>query len=198
MLGVDIASYNHNFLDDRQKTDIICPLLKEVLGYNDNEIEGFLNTLFFPPLAINLSNEEVRQIMQPFWDYDISVWAFEIDDNSRNIILPDYDTRYLTSKYFGVVSQPPQEHYYDKPVVTRDKLIDPWHPPTNNPNWVHPSLKSKIQIQNANIPKCPICQSTNLSKITIAKKAAKIALFGIFGMGDNGKTWKCNNCGSKF
>ena len=49
-----------------------------------------------------------------------------------------------------------------------------------------------------NIPKCPICGSTNLSKITIAQKAGKIVLFGIFGMGDNGKTWKCNNCGSKF
>lgn len=52
--------------------------------------------------------------------------------------------------------------------------------------------------QSTNIPKCPICQSTNLSKITTAQKAGKIALFGIFGMGDNGKTWKCNNCGSKF
>ena len=49
-----------------------------------------------------------------------------------------------------------------------------------------------------NKPKCPICQSTNLSKITTVQKAGKIALFGVFGMGDNGKTWKCNNCGSKF
>ena len=52
--------------------------------------------------------------------------------------------------------------------------------------------------QQQNTPKCPICQSTNLSKITTVQKAGKIALFGIFGMGDNGKTWKCNNCGSKF
>ena len=49
-----------------------------------------------------------------------------------------------------------------------------------------------------NKPHCPICNSTNLSKITTTKKVAKIAAFGIFGMGDNGKTWKCNNCGSKF
>lgn len=56
----------------------------------------------------------------------------------------------------------------------------------------------KRQAQRANVPKCPICGSTNLSKITITHKAGKIALFGIFGMGDNGKTWKCNNCGSKF
>lgn len=49
-----------------------------------------------------------------------------------------------------------------------------------------------------NKPKCPICGSTNLSKITATKKVMKIAAFGIFGMGDNGKTWKCNNCDSKF
>ena len=51
---------------------------------------------------------------------------------------------------------------------------------------------------SSNKPKCPICQSTNLSKISATKKVAKIAVFGVFGMGDNGKTWKCNNCGSKF
>jgi len=49
-----------------------------------------------------------------------------------------------------------------------------------------------------NKPKCPICNSTNLAKITATKKIAKMAAFGIFGMGDNGKTWKCKNCGSKF
>lgn len=45
---------------------------------------------------------------------------------------------------------------------------------------------------------CPICKSTNLSKISTAKKAAKISLFGIFGAGDVGKTYKCNKCGTKF
>ena len=57
--------------------------------------------------------------------------------------------------------------------------------------------QEKLQIEQ-NTPKCPICQSTNLSKITTVQKAGKIALFGIFGMDDNGKTWKCSNCGSKF
>lgn len=52
--------------------------------------------------------------------------------------------------------------------------------------------------REANKPKCPICQSTNLSKISTTHKAGKIALFGIFGAGDISKTWKCNNCGSKF
>lgn len=47
--------------------------------------------------------------------------------------------------------------------------------------------------------KCPTCQSTNLSKITATKRAVKTGLFGIFGaIDDAGKTYKCNNCGSKF
>lgn len=54
------------------------------------------------------------------------------------------------------------------------------------------------KIESKPTPKCPICQSTNLSQISITKKIAKIAMFGIFGMGDKGKTWKCNDCGSKF
>lgn len=52
--------------------------------------------------------------------------------------------------------------------------------------------------EKKNEPTCPICKSTNLSKISSVKKAAKISVFGIFGAGDVGKTWKCNNCGSRF
>ena len=65
-------------------------------------------------------------------------------------------------------------------------------------DWEMISLPSSYKPKEDNIPKCPICQSTNLSKITNTRKAGKIALFGIFGAGDLGKTWKCNNCGSKF
>lgn len=56
----------------------------------------------------------------------------------------------------------------------------------------------KSRIPQLNIPQCPICQSTDLSKISTTKKVAKIATFGLYGAGDIGKTWKCNNCGSKF
>lgn len=53
-------------------------------------------------------------------------------------------------------------------------------------------------MSDANKPTCPICKSTDLKKITNTKKAAKISVFGLFGAGDIGKTWKCNNCGSRF
>jgi len=60
-------------------------------------------------------------------------------------------------------------------------------------------MKHKLDEETeATEPKCPICGSNNLSKITVAHKAGKIVLLGIFGMGDNGKTYRCNHCGSKF
>lgn len=57
--------------------------------------------------------------------------------------------------------------------------------------------RRNLQAQQC-VPKCPICGSTNLSKLSAIGKATKIGLFGIFGAGDLGKTWKCNNCSSRF
>lgn len=49
------------------------------------------------------------------------------------------------------------------------------------------------------IPKCPICGSLNINKITIGSRAVKTAAFGIAGaVDDAGKAWKCGNCGSRF
>ncbi len=49
------------------------------------------------------------------------------------------------------------------------------------------------------IPKCPICGSTNVNKISVTSRAVKTAAFGVYGaVDDAGKTYKCGNCGSKF
>lgn len=64
-------------------------------------------------------------------------------------------------------------------------------------------FKTQMQLQqnttqNDIVPRCPICNSLNLTKISAPKKIFKVGLFGIFGAGDLGKTWVCNDCGSKF
>lgn len=52
---------------------------------------------------------------------------------------------------------------------------------------------------NLNVPRCPICNSTNIKKITLSTRAVKTAAFGVVGaVDDAGKTYKCGNCGSKF
>ena len=48
-----------------------------------------------------------------------------------------------------------------------------------------------------NIPKCPTCGSTNVEKISTAKKAFGFALVGLFSS-NLGKTMHCRNCGYKW
>lgn len=49
-----------------------------------------------------------------------------------------------------------------------------------------------------NTPKCPICGSTYLRKVTATRKVLKVGLFGRLGTGDLGKTYQCCKCGAKF
>lgn len=49
-----------------------------------------------------------------------------------------------------------------------------------------------------NLPKCPICHSTNIHKISMTNKAASALAFGFFAAGHVSKTYKCDVCGSKF
>lgn len=46
--------------------------------------------------------------------------------------------------------------------------------------------------QNQNIPKCPMCGSTNISKISAMSRATSIIGFGILSK-KIGKQWQCNN-----
>ena len=49
------------------------------------------------------------------------------------------------------------------------------------------------------IPKCPICGASNINKITVSSRAIKTTIFGVVGaVDDAGKTYKCDNCGSRF
>lgn len=54
------------------------------------------------------------------------------------------------------------------------------------------------QENSINIPKCPICQSTNIEKISVVSKAGSVAMFGIYAVGKVSKEWHCNNCKSDF
>lgn len=62
------------------------------------------------------------------------------------------------------------------------------------------TLKWMRSQQNGNVgvPKCPICGSTYLRKVTATRKILKVGLFGRLGTGDLGKTYQCCKCGAKF
>ena len=55
-----------------------------------------------------------------------------------------------------------------------------------------------IKKKSANIPHCPICNSTKIQKISMGSKVGSAALFGIFAIGKLNKTFECLDCGYKF
>lgn len=58
--------------------------------------------------------------------------------------------------------------------------------------------KHALEEQNRKVPRCPICGSADLSRISEKGKTLNLMFGGIFGAEDLGKTWQCRNCGSKF
>lgn len=51
----------------------------------------------------------------------------------------------------------------------------------------------EVQAQSTYKPRCPYCNSDNLTRITSFDKAVNIALYGIFG-NKRKYQWHCNNC----
>lgn len=51
--------------------------------------------------------------------------------------------------------------------------------------------------EQQNIPKCPTCGSTNITKISTTSKVAGAVAFGLFSKTAKSQ-FKCNNCGYKW
>lgn len=178
---------------DKEILDKAIPLIKSVFGYTDEEIEGFKEKLFFPPLAMNVTLEQAKLAIQPFWDADISVYVNEYDDNTFELL--NFGSHI---KRLGLVEQAPKSHYYDEPVIRRDQLVDPYNPPTWNSAWTTGfTFKPEPQPSTLTIT-CPYCKSTDCKKISGLSKAGSVALWGIFALGKTTKQWHCNNCKSDF
>ena len=53
-------------------------------------------------------------------------------------------------------------------------------------------------VPEVHVTRCPICGSEDLLRLSALDACAKVFVFGIMGAGDLGKTWECQDCGSKF
>jgi len=62
-----------------------------------------------------------------------------------------------------------------------------------------PPKKKKSDISHISPDaKCPTCGSNNLQRFSPGNKVVKIAAFGVFGLGDVHKIFRCLNCGYKW
>lgn len=65
-------------------------------------------------------------------------------------------------------------------------------------DWVDPRKREMWVRDYTNTPKCPICGSVKIHKISLTNKVTSAIAFGILAAGHVSKTYKCDICGSKF
>lgn len=65
-------------------------------------------------------------------------------------------------------------------------------------SWVDPRQRDMWEKDYDNLPKCPICHSTKIHKISMTNKVVSALSFGVLAAGHVSKTYKCDVCSSKF
>ena len=194
MLTIESVRLNYfKSQEHKEKIDKAIPLIKEIFGYTDEEIEGFKEKIFYPPLAIDVTLEQLELALQPFIDHKINILdGYEYDDN-YNLVETLVEYRKL-----GLKPQTPKSHYYDEPIIRREQLVDPYNPPTWRSEWATGFTFKPVSQPSTPIITCPYCQSTNTKKISGLSKAVSVGLFGIFALGKTTKQFHCNNCSADF
>lgn len=156
-------------------------LLKEVLGYNDDEIDQMESEEFGRNIVNNLTLEQAKDITEIFLDNDFEIYLNDGREEGGTIywielgILPE--------------NHPPKRHYCDKPLVSREHLTDLSISKKIEP----PIINAKPTIE------CPYCHSTYTQPI-------KYSFWDRFSFGYNtgadiekvGKQFHCNNCDANF
>lgn len=149
---------------------------------------------------LNMTNEEYDKIK---WDnLKVETW-WPAKWKASACTLSDFvAARYAFENYFDKsqldTSLSKYKSNYANMFPESEESIEYFRSVGGIENYYFPQNTGNVATRPKHVPKCPICGSENLTRLTTMKKAAKIALVGIYGLEDCGKTWKCNNCGSKF
>jgi predicted nucleic-acid-binding Zn-ribbon protein len=150
-------------------------LLKEVLGYNDNEIKILESEHFCRNVANNLTIEQAKEISDIFVSNDFQIYLN--DGRGAEGVIAWRDLGIMLNKSYL------KDHYCDEPLISKEQKAN-----LSIPKIIKPAVYEKPA------PKCPTCQSTNIKKIGELERTGSIAIFGLFSKKIN-KTFKCNNCG---
>lgn len=159
-------------------------LLKEVLGYNDDEIKHMESESFGRNIVSNLTIDQAQEISKIFSDNDFQLYLND-GRGSAGVI-------YWNQLGIDWEDESPKEHYCDKPLVSREHLAD-----LSIPKKIDPPIKESL-FSTKPMVECPYCHSKDTKRITTTSKAVHTALFGIFSIGRNSKNFHCNHCGADF
>lgn len=163
--------------------DVLRNLLREILGYNDDEIKILEAEHFCRNIANNLTIEQAKDITEPFLDNEFQIY---LNDGSGS-------EGAIAWKELGITltHNPPKAHYCDQPLVSREHLAD-----LSIPKKIDPPIKESL-FNTKPVVECPYCHSKDTKKISTTSKVINTAVWGIFGTKRH-KQWHCNKCGSDF
>lgn len=113
--------------------------------------------------------------------------------DSRKLYIEEYVSKFsefepkLNSKELIRLKESAEQHFqYEE--EQKEKYV----------SKINKQIQVNLDQQNC-IPKCPVCGSSNINKISMGNRAVKTVVFGVVGaVDDAGKTYRCGNCGSKF
>lgn len=130
---------------------------------------------------------KINGIEYDFFNFYSRIMNAKLNDrlwNDKDFILVTQEIRKLTgiAKTFKLCE-----------IIAKTEKV----PEEYNDNYTMDIYEQEKQITQASKPKCPICSSTNVNRISSTKKAMSIIGFGILS-NKIGKQWHCNNCKSDF
>lgn len=150
--------------------EVLRKLLKEVLGYSEDEISQLESEHFCRNIVNNLTIEQAKEITEIFSDNDFPIY---LNDGSGVEHAFFWKELGIPLKY-----NPPKDHYCDEPLVSREHLAD-----LSIPKKVDPPARNYVYRK----VECPYCHSANTKKIHY-----------ISWLGMVGKQFHCNSCNANF
>lgn len=114
--------------------DTLRKLLKEVMGYCDDDIKALENEQFCRNIAINLTIDEAKKITEIFGDNDFDLYLH--DSNNKTLY-------WLKDLNIDLEENPPKSHYCDKPLLSEHNRIDVSVPEKVEPYVRVKSIQSK-------------------------------------------------------
>lgn len=127
-------------------------------------------------------------------------YNYTVDEMRRN---REYAYRFqakIFEKYIEPLGQ------LDTSLVAYKLNMESYGRPTDDIEEIHKQIREKAiyelhegrrKREEENLPKCPICGSTNLKKLTALNRGMSTLVWGL-GSNKIGKTWECQNCKSTF
>lgn len=198
------STFDESVLAKRAEPDV-CPVCGNSLLGNDDSSASVDEELSFGEGIELGENDSFDEDKIDFWWYEI----IEPGEIWKGITFVDGDVSTNCAKCGHFVGSMPypiartgdylliDSRWNDKCSHCGNELKN--HILSKRPaDWVDPRKRDMWVKDYDNIPKCPICSSTKIHKISLTNKAASVLVFGVLSAGHVSKTYKCDTCGAKF